>query len=405
MNKIKRNRPRASRYGFTINNPFITDEIKVVDINNLTDEQKAIFRENAHDYSVLKEPQNEKFFDFAFVEYDIKENFEIVQKVIAERVFFKDYQSAENYFKTIEFIDYFCFQYEKGLMGNLHLQGFMHFEKPMDFNVVRKVFPTIHLQPCDGTNQDNIDYCCKSNTKLDGYDFVACGVAPAEERSRTDMTEFYNDVAELMPIDELFAKHPHATLIGLNRIETMQQRIIDGKFKNLVRQLHVTYIYGEPDTGKTTYLQRVLGLMPIKYGKITDYKSYNFDEYKNQDIIVFDEYDSQYPLTMFNDILDGQPRELHARYGNRIACYTKAFIISNYAPTELYKKERADGKEKSFQGFMRRINEIIYMPDRDMYIWQKGEPTPEIIATLEKQGARYKIEPQAVTQTQMKGVQ
>ena len=147
-----------------------------------------------------------------------------------------------------------------------------------------------------------------------------------------------------------------------------------------------------------------MGIMPVKYGKITDYKSQKFDQYKNQDIIVFDEYDSQYPLTMFNDILDGEPNDLPARYGNRVACYTKVFIISNYPLEHQYQKERQSGKEKSYQGFLRRINEIIYMPERDRYIWRKGKPTAEVIAALEKQGARLELLPQAAEQTTMEGI-
>jgi hypothetical protein len=33
------------------------------------------------------------------------------------------------------------------------------------------------------------------------------------------------------------------------------------------------------------------------------------------------------------------------------------------------------------------------VPERDCYIWQKGEPSPEIVAELEKQNATYRIEP------------
>ena len=148
------------------------------------------------------------------------------------------------------------------------------------------------------------------------------------------------------------------------------------------------------DAGKSTYIQRVLGYSPLDYGKITDYGSQRFDEYKNQNIILFDEYSGQYPITMINDILDGQPRELPARYANRTACFTKAFIISNYAPDELYRKERVNGKQPSFEGLLRRINEIIYMPERNVYIWQKGQPADEIIAQLTEQGARHETEVQ-----------
>ena len=39
------------------------------------------------------------------------------------------------------------------------------------------------------------------------------------------------------------------------------------------------------------------------------------------------------------------------------------------------------------------------MPDMNVYIWQKGRPTDEVIATLEKQGAKVTLLPQDVEQT------
>ena len=58
-------------------------------------------------------------------------------------------------------------------------------------------------------------------------------------------------------------------------------------------------------------------------------------------------------------------------------------------------------KQPSYEGFLRRINEIIYMPERNVYIWQKGRPTDETIATLEKQGAKITLLPQETEQMKM----
>ena len=66
MNKKKiRFRQRANRYGFTINNPFITDSIKVIDRGSLTDEQKELLEQSRHDFSHLKVKEFESYFDFA----------------------------------------------------------------------------------------------------------------------------------------------------------------------------------------------------------------------------------------------------------------------------------------------------------------------------------------------------
>jgi len=390
----KRNRQRVNRYRFTINNPFITDDVKVLCLDSLTDEQKELFEKsrNRNDFAHLRDLP---YFDFAVCEYSQKEYGEVFSKVVAERIFFKDYAAAQEYFKKIDFIDYVCFQYEQGALGTKHLQGFMHFNRQMDFSVVREIFPTIHLDKCTEQNSYCIDYCKKPETKIDGFEFFSHGVIPADERSRTDMTEFMQDVLSGMSKIDLFVKYPHLTLQTYNKIAQIQQDAIYEKFKNLVRNVYVTYIYGKEGAGKSTYAERVLGYEPMEVSVVGEYNTTGmFDEYQYQDVIIFDEFDSQIEITKMNKWLDGRPCALPARNYNRMACYTQVFIISNYPLDHLYRKARADGKEPSYKGFLRRINEIIYMPEQDMYIWQKGEPTAEIIATLTEQGAKYKVEVQ-----------
>jgi hypothetical protein len=260
----------------------------------------------------------------------------------------------------------------------------------MDFEVVRSVFPTMHLDKCYGKNYECRAYCMKEDTKIEGFDFFEHGVL-IEERQRADISAFKEDLLNRASILELFEKYPALTLNSLNKIPLLQQEILKEKFKNMTRELRVTYIYGAPDAGKSTFVHRVLGYTPMEVGKMTDYKSGRFDDYENQDIILFDEFYGQIPLTAMNDLLDGQPRYLPARYANKVACYTKAFIISNYPLDEQYRAERANGKQPSFNGFLRRINEIIHMPKRNVYIWQKGEPAEQVKRTLDGQGAKYFI--------------
>ena len=88
-------RERARRNRFTLNNPFITDDITVLDPNNLTAEQKELLgKEVKHDFSYIKQPQFEQYFTFAIVEYDKKENNQVIGKIVSERCFFKDYNAA-----------------------------------------------------------------------------------------------------------------------------------------------------------------------------------------------------------------------------------------------------------------------------------------------------------------------
>lgn len=68
---------------------------------------------------------------------------------------------------------------------------------------------------------------------------------------------------------------------------------------------------------------------------------------------------------------------------------------------EQYRTERFNGKAPSYDGFLRQIHEVIYMPDRNHYIWQKGEPTQAVINKLKEQNAVIEIETQTKSTTQI----
>jgi hypothetical protein len=397
-------RERTRRNRFTLNNPFITDDIKVLDPDNMTPEQKEMLnKEIKHDFSYIKQPQFEKYFDFAICEYDKKENKQVIGKLVSERCFFKSYEMASEYFKQIDFIKYLCFQNDKGEEGeNLHLQGFMTYHRPMDFNIVKKIYPSIHLDPCFCSNTEAREYCKKERTRQDEYPFFEYGDF-VEERQRVDTEKFTQDILDLtVPITELFKRYKTLTLQSLPRIKQMRQEVLTEMYSDKVRDVNVTYIYGVSRAGKSTYPRRVLGYTPKEVAKVGKYNSTGqFDDYNMQDVIVFDEFRGQLPLTEMNDYIEGEPLHLSARQTNRLAIYTKVFIISNYPLSEQYKKAREDGDTPSYDSFCNRIKEIIYMPARNHYVWKLGRPTDEVLATLKTQGAKVELLPQTVEQIKM----
>ena len=410
MDKLKRNRNRAARFAFTLSNPFVTEKVNIVDKDNLTAEQQTYAR-TMHDYSFQKLPENEKFFVFHYCQYEkrlIKDDPTSAIPVIGERVFFKDYECAKEYFKTIDYIDFFCFQYERGEnTGLLHLQGFLHFKRPMDMKVVHKLFPTWHLHKCDGSNYDCVVYCNKPKTRIEGYEFYQHGTL-VEERQRLDQERIKQYVKERIPYSEVLEENPYFSVINSEKLEKAQEKYLYDIYKNKVRDVHVTYIYGKEGAGKTSYPERVLGYEPQDVYIVgeydTDFRKGMFDEYNAHDVLMFDEFDSSVDITKLNTWLNGRPCSLTARNKNKTATFTKVFIASNYSIDRHWLKQRQDpenSKEPSYRGFLRRVREIIYLPEMNVYEWQKGRPTDEVIETLKSQGAKIKLLPQEVEQIKM----
>lgn len=129
------------------------------------------------------------------------------------------------------------------------------------------------------------------------------------------------------------------------------------------RDVEVEYWWGPTGTGKTR------GALYDEDGKFrTDvYRATNskhpFDKYDGQDVLVIEEFRSQWACRDLLNWLDGHPLHLPARYADRMAQYTKVIIISNWELREQYTSVQ-DNSPATWEAFKRRIGEVRYLgPD------------------------------------------
>ena len=91
--------------------------------------------------------------------------------------------------------------------------------------------------------------------------------------------------------------------------------------------------------------------------RVTDY-DHPFDSYKGQDVIVFEEFRSSLKIQDMLNYLDGYPCELPCRYNNKLACFTKVYIITNISFNQQYINIQAESKE-TWTAFCRRIHHFF----------------------------------------------
>lgn len=153
---------------------------------------------------------------------------------------------------------------------------------------------------------------------------------------------------------EILERYP-SCFNKLKSIESTRQIILSQKHSEMFRKVEVTYIYGDTGTGKTRYVMDTHGYKNVY--KITDY-THPFDNYKCEDIILFDEFRSSLTLKDMLQYLDGYPLSLPARYENKTACFTKVYIVSNISLNQQYRNIQAEEPE-SWNAFVRRIKNIM----------------------------------------------
>jgi len=371
---VKDENTQCRRWFFTINNPFGTD-IEQVDIDNTDLELK----EDYYNLSYIKDDLNLDLFEFKYVEIDYtdKEDF-THKKFIVKRPFFKSIESVQTYFERLEHLKYYIFQIEKGEEEETeHIQASIFFNVGKRFKTIKSYLPTAHIEQVKGTNSQVRDYCSKTETRISGpYEYGNF----AEERERTDIKDFVNLVQSGMSSVELSKLYPHLYLRERNKLDMVKSDIFD-EYAYRLRDVEVTFIYGESGVEKTSTIRREIGLKDTFF--VNSYDNSIFTNYKYQKNLVLDEFDSQLRLQTINQMLDILPFQMRGLNCLKYAVFDKVYIISNKKLTDLYKdiQEKEDGA-KMFKTFDRRIHNIFYV-DGDGN-WHKERETVWEPCTNEK---------------------
>ena len=150
----------------------------------------------------------------------------------------------------------------------------------------------------------------------------------------------------------------------IDNIERTRQIILEKKFRTTFRELEVTYIYGTTGVGKTRQVMEQYGY--DKCYRVTDY-AHPFDGYKGQDVIIFEEFRNSLKIADMLVYLDGYPVELPCRYANKQACFTKVYIISNWALELQYPQIQAE-TPLTYQAWLRRIHTVRVFSDSGKYV-------------------------------------
>lgn len=268
-------------------------------------------------------------------------------------------------FKTLI---YFCMADEKGSCFHTHV--FVCFSSRVRFSMIKKYFPTAHIESCKGTSTENICYIKKSGkwkddikhgTQVDNT-YEEYGTPPPDSKGkREDLTDLYNMVMDGLTNAEIIARNQDFILY-LDKLDKLRTTILTEKYKGIRRtNLEVTYVSGITGSGKTRGILDEYGDSNVY--RVTDY-AHPFDGYNCQSVIVFDEFRDSLELKDMLNYLDIYPIELPARFANKYACYEKVFIVSNWDFNMQYEKKQTNDTE-SYKAFIRRIGKIIvYEKDR-----------------------------------------
>jgi len=260
---------------------------------------------------------------------------------------------------------YFCLCDEIGEQGTYHTHIYLESSSPIRFKTIKRRFETAHIEKAFGTARQNRDYIRKegvweetdkAHTNLPET-FFEWGTIPDDKADNlTIFSSILSGVKAGKSTNQLINEMP-SLIFKIKDINTLQETV-RAETGNAFRDVQTTYIWGKTGTGKTSY---VFNNHPIEeICRIITYRKsgINFDAYNGQNVLVFEEYHSQIPITDMLSYLDRYPLTLPARYNDRTAQYTYVYILSNIPIEDQYKDIQKD-KPEVWNAFLRRIDSVI----------------------------------------------
>jgi len=273
----------------------------------------------------------------------------------------------------LESVKYFIFQREKGEeTGTEHFQFYIEFQFARHFKTVKKVLPHgTHIEQRKGTKTQAREYCCKPETRVGQVHEHGVFI---EERQRTDLTNILALIKSGVPLHDLREEYEPQFFMFQSRFEKERVLYLEKQFKNIFRDITVSYIHGSTGVGKTRSIAERFGYDRLY--RVTEYDQRAFDNYDGQDIIIFEEFRSSFKIAQMLNYLDGHPCRLPARFTDKTACYTQVFITTNIPLTKQYPNVQTEEPE-TYKAFARRIHNVYdYDNPRHREMLEQGEPNP-----------------------------
>lgn len=265
---------------------------------------------------------------------------------------------------NLDHIRYFVFQLEKGELGTTHHQMYLSFIHAKSFDFMKDNFPTAHIEEMLGTPLQASEYCKKMNDAYIDIFSDSPEIEPIESNSyrewgdlpqqgkRNDLIKIYDLLSDDNPMQKIMQEYPSQYIRYRNSLHNVWQDIIEEKVNTVFRKLTVLYISDIPGIGKTRYVMEKHGYSNVY--RVSNYKN-PFDTYKSEEVLLFEEFRDSLPIEQMLNFLDGYPLRLPARYNDKVACYTKVYIISNWDFEKQYAYYK-DNSPETYTAWLRRIN-------------------------------------------------
>jgi len=241
---------------------------------------------------------------------------------------------------------YYILGYEVGEKGTPHIQGYIYFKNARTGASMKKLHKSAHWEVARGTFEQNYDYCSKDE------DFYEFGEKIQKQGKRSDLEKIAEDIKGKKKLKDIAEQYPASYIRyskGIREFKTLQLEHRTVKPK-------VTWIYGRTGVGKTNYAYNLSDCVYIKDG--TQW----WDGYEQQDVVVIDDFDGNWPFRNLLQLLDMYPYRGQYKGGYVNINSPNIVITCDKSPYEKYRGKQGNNE---LSQLLRRIDEVILMERKE----------------------------------------
>lgn len=233
-----------------------------------------------------------------------------------------------------ETMKYLFFQLERGNeKGKLHWQGLVVMKQACRYTKVAKIIgKDCHVENMEGTIEQSVTYCSKSDTKIDGpWEY---GEKPKGRGHRSDLDSLCEDLKGGMSIKEVACNYPASFIRNYRGIDKFKS-LIDKK-RDFMTELYI--IWGASGSGKTrSVVEKEKDLYIHTGGSWWD--GYSGQEAVLIDDVKWEEMGDVMKHTEFLRMIDRYPYQVPIKGGFVNFVTKRVYVTSMYDPVDWLLKD------------------------------------------------------------------